>query len=284
MSGRGSTRANSAVAACALVMAVGLAGCGGTSGDGTSEAVTTSAAPKEAAPVKATPEPVLGLVDDEASADAAKAVVVKVLGNDTVTLKDGTSGNVEVALETGEFTVSVETRPGNGTAKVDGSTIVYTSAAGYGGTDEFTYRVDVAGAGAESLTGTAVVRITVTAPTPTPTPVKPRKPAPPKVVYANCDAVRAAGADPIGRTDPGYGPHLDRDGDGVGCEPYGGASGGSTGGSTGGSPGGSTGGGGGSTYYENCTAVRAAGAAPIHAGDPGYGRHLDRDGDGVGCE
>ncbi|MFB7225044.1 excalibur calcium-binding domain-containing protein [Streptomyces sp. NPDC056227] len=39
-----------------------------------------------------------------------------------------------------------------------------------------------------------------------------------------------------------------------------------------------------STYYANCTAVRAAGAAPIHAGDPGYGRHLDRDGDGVACE
>lgn len=39
-----------------------------------------------------------------------------------------------------------------------------------------------------------------------------------------------------------------------------------------------------STYYENCDAVRAAGAAPIHRGDPGYARHLDRDGDGVGCE
>jgi hypothetical protein len=39
-----------------------------------------------------------------------------------------------------------------------------------------------------------------------------------------------------------------------------------------------------STYYENCTAVRAAGADPIRAGDPGYARHLDRDGDGVGCE
>ncbi|MFV5996110.1 excalibur calcium-binding domain-containing protein [Streptomyces sp. NPDC056231] len=39
-----------------------------------------------------------------------------------------------------------------------------------------------------------------------------------------------------------------------------------------------------SAYYANCDAVRAAGAAPIHAGDPGYGRHLDRDGDGVGCE
>ncbi|MFI6697833.1 excalibur calcium-binding domain-containing protein [Streptomyces sp. NPDC050509] len=41
---------------------------------------------------------------------------------------------------------------------------------------------------------------------------------------------------------------------------------------------------GGSVYYENCTAARAAGAAPVRTGDPGYGRHLDRDGDGVGCE
>ncbi|MFE2937926.1 excalibur calcium-binding domain-containing protein [Streptomyces sp. NPDC059255] len=39
-----------------------------------------------------------------------------------------------------------------------------------------------------------------------------------------------------------------------------------------------------SVYYKNCTAARAAGAAPVRAGDPGYGRHLDRDGDGVGCE
>jgi uncharacterized membrane protein YgcG len=45
-----------------------------------------------------------------------------------------------------------------------------------------------------------------------------------------------------------------------------------------------SGGGGGSAYYSNCDAARAAGAAPVHAGDPGYGRHLDRDGDGVGCE
>ena len=42
--------------------------------------------------------------------------------------------------------------------------------------------------------------------------------------------------------------------------------------------------GGGSAYYENCTAARAAGAAPVRRGDPGYGSHLDRDGDGVGCE
>ena len=37
-------------------------------------------------------------------------------------------------------------------------------------------------------------------------------------------------------------------------------------------------------YYANCTAARSAGAAPLYAGSPGYGPHLDRDGDGVACE
>lgn len=39
-----------------------------------------------------------------------------------------------------------------------------------------------------------------------------------------------------------------------------------------------------SIYFANCNAARAAGAAPVRRGDPGYARHLDRDGDGVGCE
>ena len=39
-----------------------------------------------------------------------------------------------------------------------------------------------------------------------------------------------------------------------------------------------------SAYYRNCSEARAAGAAPVYAGDPGYARRLDRDGDGVGCE
>lgn len=39
-----------------------------------------------------------------------------------------------------------------------------------------------------------------------------------------------------------------------------------------------------SAYYQNCSAARAAGAAPVYAGEPGYARRLDRDGDGVGCE
>lgn len=40
----------------------------------------------------------------------------------------------------------------------------------------------------------------------------------------------------------------------------------------------------GSVFYKNCTAVRDAGAAPVRRGDPGYASHLDRDGDGIGCE
>ncbi|WP_245953519.1 excalibur calcium-binding domain-containing protein [Arthrobacter silvisoli] len=37
-------------------------------------------------------------------------------------------------------------------------------------------------------------------------------------------------------------------------------------------------------YYKNCTEARAAGAAPVYEGTPGYGKHLDRDGDGIGCD
>ncbi len=37
-------------------------------------------------------------------------------------------------------------------------------------------------------------------------------------------------------------------------------------------------------FYQNCDAVRAAGASPIRVGDPGFQPKFDRDGDGVGCE
>jgi hypothetical protein len=36
--------------------------------------------------------------------------------------------------------------------------------------------------------------------------------------YQNCDAARDAGAAPVYRDEYGYGPHLDRDNDGIGCE------------------------------------------------------------------
>lgn len=41
----------------------------------------------------------------------------------------------------------------------------------------------------------------------------------PALWFDNCDEARAAGAAPIRRGEPGYAPHLDRDRDGVACEP-----------------------------------------------------------------
>lgn len=66
--------------------------------------------------------------------------------------------------------------------------------------------------------------------------------------------------------------------------PSGAAAGGGSTGSAG--SGGATAGSGASNdaYFANCAAARAAGAAPIHAGEPGYRGALDRDGDGVACE
>ncbi len=40
----------------------------------------------------------------------------------------------------------------------------------------------------------------------------------------------------------------------------------------------------GNVYYKNCDAVRAAGAAPLYKGQPGYSTSLDRDRNGVACE
>ncbi|MGG0308379.1 excalibur calcium-binding domain-containing protein [Priestia megaterium] len=36
--------------------------------------------------------------------------------------------------------------------------------------------------------------------------------------------------------------------------------------------------------FQNCTDVRAAGRAPIRAGEPGFQAKFDRDGDGIGCD
>ena len=39
-----------------------------------------------------------------------------------------------------------------------------------------------------------------------------------------------------------------------------------------------------SAYYRNCDAARAAGAAPIYRGQPGYREGMDGDSDGIACE
>ena len=39
-----------------------------------------------------------------------------------------------------------------------------------------------------------------------------------------------------------------------------------------------------SVYYPGCNAARAAGAAPLFRGQPGYRPEMDGDGDGIACE
>ncbi|MFC8224655.1 excalibur calcium-binding domain-containing protein [Streptomyces sp. NPDC057287] len=277
------TKGRLTLTAGAAVLALTLTGCGDDGG-----------ASQDAKPVAATASPsaerTLALADDTAGAEAGQEITIAALANDLVKLEDGTDAALLSTYGAAEYDLTVESQAAHGTVTVEGAAFVYTPTGTYAGEDEFTYAVALKGRSKGPADDSAVVRITVSEPTPTPTPTptpsrapkaKATKTAEPSVYYENCDAARAAGAVPVRRGEPGYAAHLDRDGDGVGCEPYGssGSSGGSSGGS---SAGGSTGGG--STSYANCTAVRAAGAAPIHRGDPGYGSHLDRDGDGVACE
>lgn len=39
-----------------------------------------------------------------------------------------------------------------------------------------------------------------------------------------------------------------------------------------------------SVHYSGCNEVRRLGRAPLYRGQPGYGSHMDGDGDGVACE
>jgi hypothetical protein len=89
-------------------------------------------------------------------------------------------------------------------------------------------------------------------------------------MYENCDAAREAGAAPVHKGEHGFGPHLDADNDGVGCEHWSGHTNGETDTSA---PG-----------YQNCDEARADGKSDINKGEEGYAEHLDRDNDGVACE
>ena len=81
--------------------------------------------------------------------------------------------------------------------------------------------------------------------------------------YATCAQVVDAGLGPYKRDrDPEYRWYVDEDRDGWACERSGRPS----------------------VRYRNCAEVRAAGAAPLLRDEPGYGRHLDHDGDGIACD
>lgn len=40
----------------------------------------------------------------------------------------------------------------------------------------------------------------------------------------------------------------------------------------------------GNAVYRGCREARAAGVTPLYRGTPGYGAHMDGDGDGIACE
>lgn len=76
------------------------------------------------------------------------------------------------------------------------------------------------GSNNKTITKPAATAKATAKPTPIRTPEPTKEPVVEEeiVYYANCTAVRAAGADPIYEGDPGYSYKLDRDKDGVACE------------------------------------------------------------------
>ncbi|WP_329429911.1 Ig-like domain-containing protein [Streptosporangium sp. NBC_01495] len=99
-----------------------------------------------------TPAPPIQIADGQ-SISPTRAV------DDTVTTKQGTAVSVPVLTNdtAASPTISGVTQPANGTATISGGNVVYTPAAGLGGTDTFTYTVTTA-----CGTSTATVTVTVT--------------------------------------------------------------------------------------------------------------------------
>ncbi|WP_231933487.1 excalibur calcium-binding domain-containing protein [Micromonospora coxensis] len=141
------------------------------------------------------------------------------------------------------------------------------------GDDDEKDKVSAISTSAPASTSAAPQQLASLAPSPSPTRTASPKPSP-SVYYADCDAVADAGLYRITKGSPGYRKALDRNGDGIACNlkddpDY---------------VDDSSGGDSSDVYYANCSEARAAGAAPLHRGDPGYSRKLDRDGDGTACE
>ncbi|MFJ6697951.1 excalibur calcium-binding domain-containing protein [Streptomyces sp. NPDC091272] len=223
-----------------MALAVALVGCEG--GASAEEKDGGAGAGGDAGVVKAdaaTHPPVLQLVDDAKSTEDGKSVVVAVLTNDTFS-KGGAHGEPFLkSVSAPEYVLTLDSKPRHGTATLSGTRVTYTPAPTYVGEDDFMYKVKVKGSGAGALAkpleGTAVVRVTMN--TAAPAPTKPRTRTAPKAETGTAAGAGAGAEKPAAQV-----------------------------------------------YFKNCTAVRAADAAPIRTGDPGYANHLDRDGDGVGCE
>ncbi|GAA3489274.1 excalibur calcium-binding domain-containing protein [Streptomyces cremeus] len=192
--------------------------------------------------------PWMQLVDDADDTEGGKKVVVDVLKNDTLSPAGTPAAPFLGAVDESGYELTLHSKPRHGSAVVDGTRVTYTPSAAYVGEDDFMYEVKVKEfkgkpVGAKPVEGTAVVRVTMN----TPAPSSAKKPA------------QKPTKKPLRK------PARTTDGSGAAGTPK------KTSGGTG-------------FTYKNCAAVRAAGAAPIRTGQPGFGAHLDRDGDGVACE
>ncbi|WP_354529251.1 Ig-like domain-containing protein [Nakamurella sp. UYEF19] len=132
-------------------------------------------------------------VDDTVTTPLDTPVTISILGNDTTT----TGG---APLDPGS--VSITVKPANGTVVVHANgTVTYTPAAGFSGTDQFTYRVCDTSTPTRKC-ATATVTITVPAATSTPTPPTPTPPTPTPPTATPPTATPPPGATPPGGTPP----------------------------------------------------------------------------------
>ncbi|MFI0979646.1 excalibur calcium-binding domain-containing protein [Streptomyces sp. NPDC021093] len=206
-----------------MALAVALVGCEGGASAGDKGAGTKAG--EDAGVVKAdaaTHPPVLQLIDDAKSTEGGRRVVVEMLANDTFAQDGGAKGAPFLtAVRKPDYVLTLDAKPRHGTATLSGTRATYTPNASYVGEDDFAYKVKIKGTGATvgstPLEATAVVRVTMN--TAAPAPARTKKPTTKtKVYFRNCSAVRAAGAAPLRKGQPGYGRHLDRDRDGVACD------------------------------------------------------------------
>jgi len=163
----------------------------------------------------------------DCGADVAAARLTELVLNQPVVVTGGARDDVD---RYGRILRYVDTSAGDAGRYLIGEGYAiarYDSRDGYGGhpreadyvaLDEATPNYECAPPTTPAPVVTAAPRPVLTpAPTAAPAPVVTPAPAP-SVSYANCDAVRAAGAAPIHIGDPGYSTKLDRDRDGIGCE------------------------------------------------------------------
>ncbi|MBC2878604.1 MULTISPECIES: excalibur calcium-binding domain-containing protein [Streptomyces] len=249
---------------CLLLVVIGIAvfvGCdfGGSHDDA---APHDTARPSSAAPVaRWRPE----ADDDETSTWVGERTTVPVTSNDTAVDAEGTrmddlDARVSHHFTTKDTIVRVVTGPRHGSAAVSGADVAYTPEAGFSGDDEFEYTVALNGRTSKAKVSVKVEYRPGEGPEDSSSGAARRRSddsgrSSDDLDRPSGDSGRSSGG---GSEDSGESPENAGSGQGAGK--------------------------GGATYYRNCAAARAAGAAPVHRGEPGYGSHLDRDGDGIGCE